>query len=109
MRVARESRDMSQVELAKRLGVHASTISCWEAGKRAFPIGRVVDLCKSLKVPASHFFQSTSEEVEELKLGWSTYRGTVLDEVWRAFRDIDGGPMYGAMAVVSNLANKGAE
>lgn len=38
-----------------------------------------------------------------LKADWARYRGNVLDEVWKAMRDAEGGPLLDAMRVVNKL------
>lgn len=40
---------------------------------------------------------------DELKADWSRYRGRVLQEVWEALRDAEGGPLIDGMSVVNKL------
>jgi hypothetical protein len=41
-----------------------------------------------------------------LKADWSRYRGSVLEEVWKAMRDAEGGPLLDAMRVVNDLMER---
>lgn len=41
--------------------------------------------------------------VRGLQADWARWRGTVLDEVWKALRDAEGGPLIDGMQVVNGL------
>ncbi|MGW5408984.1 hypothetical protein [Streptomyces spiralis] len=44
-----------------------------------------------------------AERVAQLQADWARFRGHVLNEVWAALRDADGGPLLDAMNVVTGL------
>jgi len=45
----------------------------------------------------------SAHEADILKADWVRYRGAVLNEVWTALRDAEGGPLRDAMNVVTAL------
>ena len=58
MTLARDSRGMTQTELAAALGVMQGTLSKYETGFQAPPTEFVVDLAKALDYPTSFFFEA---------------------------------------------------
>lgn len=50
----RKKHNLSQIDLAKRLGVSQSYISCIEGGKRSINLPLVDRLMETFKVPYSH-------------------------------------------------------
>lgn len=53
IRAARTARDLSQRELAERLGVTQTAVSNWESGKRAVTVDSLIDLARVLRVDAA--------------------------------------------------------
>lgn len=62
LREARKARDLSQSQLAGRIGAHFTSISDWETGKNA-PSGRhVASLCRELGITAEQLYDEEEEE-----------------------------------------------
>lgn len=61
LRELREFRDWSQAELARRAGLHASTLSLLESGRlRAYP-AQVQKLARALRLPVKEVEQALGE------------------------------------------------
>lgn len=49
IRFARESRGMTQLELAKRIGIVQATLSAWEAGRARIMLHHIVQIAEILE------------------------------------------------------------
>lgn len=58
LRLARDARELTQIELSKRLNIAQGTISKVEAGILPFPTEYISALCRELDLPASFFRQA---------------------------------------------------
>lgn len=65
IRVAREAARMSQLALAKALGVARSSLTKWEAGQRTPDAKVVADMCRVLRVSPSLLLGLESEDHED--------------------------------------------
>lgn len=61
IKLLRKEMELSQVQLAQRLGVDRSTISKYECGERQVPIGSIVPLAKILRV-STDFLLGNSDQ-----------------------------------------------
>lgn len=59
IREARLARNMSQRELAERLGTSPANVSRWETGAAMPGLDRLGPLCDALEVPAEYFARRT--------------------------------------------------
>ncbi len=66
IREAREKLDLTQEQLADRLGKTRNTISSYETGTRILSISELPDLAKALEVPISYFFEDERIESTDL-------------------------------------------
>ncbi len=75
LREARESKDISQGKLAKKLGIHVQFISNWERGICEPPLHARKKLFKELKLNKSHLqqeiFADYLVEIKEHMLGYT--------------------------------------
>lgn len=62
IRQLRTKQDMTQTELAKRVGVNVNTVSSWETGKIFPPKSSIKRVCDALGVPTSFLLLSTVEQ-----------------------------------------------
>ena len=73
--LARQSAEISQHELAKRLSISQQVLSGYERGRTSVPLKTFVDICTSLNAPLSWFLPSVkqygdivgSDEIELLR------------------------------------------
>ena len=83
IRNSRKSKNMTQKELAKRLGVSHNTISDWESGKHKPDIDNIMLLCKVLEVDVNYMFgwkqKYTANNVRN-KLRDSLKENNIFDE-----------------------------
>lgn len=56
LKQARMMRDISQIEMAKRLDVHPQTYSMWEKEPNKISIGKASQICKILEVRFEDIF-----------------------------------------------------
>lgn len=76
IRELRESKNVSQKELADRLKIHKSTLSLWESGKRQVSIGNLWQITEHLSMTdeeKEQFYKSVVEKFnpEMMKvMGW---------------------------------------
>lgn len=61
LRSVRESKNISQPEMARRLGVTKMTISHWETGKRFMHANKVKKYCDALGVTVQSVFDMMEE------------------------------------------------
>jgi transcriptional regulator with XRE-family HTH domain len=59
----REDADLTQQQIADRLGVAQSTYSQYELGKRPMPIDYLIALCKFYKVSADYLLGFTNRMI----------------------------------------------
>lgn len=62
IRTLRCSKNMTQAELAERVGVSENAVSSWELGKAFPPNNRIKQICTALEVPTSYLMVSSVEE-----------------------------------------------
>lgn len=81
IRNSRKSKNMTQKELAKRLGVSHNTISDWESGKHKPDIDNIMLLCKVLEVDVNYMFgwKNTANNIKN-KLRDSLKENNIFDE-----------------------------
>lgn len=79
LREARKAAKLSQEALAKRIGRTKSTISRWESGERNPKMFEMVELEKTLGVPAESLLYGT-EEIKETTLSEINRITSQLDE-----------------------------
>ncbi len=60
VRIWRMERGLSQVQLAKRLGITFQQVQKYETGGNRVPTGRLVEIAAILTVPISELFAGTS-------------------------------------------------
>lgn len=65
LRILRESKGLSQAQLAKELGVSRSSVSYWEKGSRAFPLRRIGHLARALQTTPEYFLACPSPTVND--------------------------------------------
>jgi len=63
LRLRRNLLDLSQDELAKRLGLTAQLIQKYEAGETRISASRLYDVAKQLAVPITWFFEELEKEL----------------------------------------------
>lgn len=68
----RANKDLTQLELAKKIGVPASTYNAWERNPDSIKVGNVLKICNALEVKPQDviFFKEESHfkcEYEEVK------------------------------------------
>lgn len=68
IRVSREALKLTKRELAKRIGVHESSISKYEKGVVDFPLSKISDLSKVLKVSEA-YLMGWEDETKESNQG----------------------------------------
>ena len=61
LRLARERRDMSQSDLARRAGLDPSAVSHYEADQRRPGADNIRDICRALDVTADYLLGLTDE------------------------------------------------
>ena len=81
IRNSRKSKNMTQKELAKWLGVSHNTISDWESGKHKPDIDNIMLLCKVLEVDVNYMFgwKNTANNIKN-KLRDSLKENNIFDE-----------------------------
>ena len=57
IRLARVEQDLTQTQLAQKIGAKQKSISRYEAGKSIPKIGTLTKLARTLKKPASYFLE----------------------------------------------------
>lgn len=62
IRVLRQKQNMTQSELAARVGMSVNAVSLWELGKSNPPKESVKLICDAFHVPVSYLMLSTVEE-----------------------------------------------
>jgi len=60
IKLARVELDLTQTELARKIGARQKSISRYEAGKSVPKIETLTKLARALKKPASHFLDETA-------------------------------------------------
>ncbi len=65
LRRAREMQGFTQTRLAAAVGVSFQQIQKYEAGEVRVSAGRLMQLCKVLKVPVAFFYADLAEKIEE--------------------------------------------
>ena len=68
IRVSREALKLTKRELAKRIGVHESSISKYEKGVVDFPLSKISDLSRVLNVSEA-YLMGWEDEVKESNQG----------------------------------------
>ncbi len=58
VRMLRMARGMSQVELAKKIGISFQQLQKYESGSNRLTVGRLMQLVEVLNVPVQHFFSA---------------------------------------------------
>lgn len=53
----RNQKNITQAELAQKLGCTQRSISYWESGRRDIPFDKLLEICKFFKVEPNFFFQ----------------------------------------------------
>lgn len=64
IRTLRTNLNLTQTELAERVGVSVNTVSTWETGKVFPPKDRIKHICKALGIPTSYLMVSSIEETD---------------------------------------------
>jgi len=64
LRARREYLDLSQQDLADRLGIGRVTVSNWERGERGIDVDDIPRLAKALRVPVSYFFDDDQADTD---------------------------------------------
>ncbi len=67
LKIAREQKEISQSELAKLSGLHASTISHFEGGRREPNVKNIRRLCSALMC-SSDYLLGITEDIVEMEL-----------------------------------------
>ena len=62
IRTLRQKQNMTQEELAERIGMSVNSVSTWELNKVFPPKESIKRICEALGVPQSYFLLSTIEE-----------------------------------------------
>lgn len=65
IKVGRESRDVSQQELAQKMGVAAQQVSLWETGRVSPGMASLVSICNALQLPPRFFFARSVPNVHD--------------------------------------------
>ncbi|MGY0065192.1 hypothetical protein ACWY4P_53730 (plasmid) [Streptomyces sp. LZ34] len=78
----------------------------FKAIAKDFPPGTRLIVTAHIELPDTEDPQDRTKHANELKADWSRYRGHVLQEVWQALRDAEGGPLIDGMKVVNELLEK---
>lgn len=65
LRQARSAMDLSQAELAERVGMPKSRLSQYELGEKPIPLVELEELAKALEVPLSHFLDEGGGPIGE--------------------------------------------
>jgi transcriptional regulator with XRE-family HTH domain len=76
----RKDAELTQAQLAKKVGVSQQIIASYENGKRNFPIARLLELADALNVSSLELLAAASET--------SSHRPTQLDVQLAAVRDL---------------------
>ena len=61
IKLLRKEMELTQTQLAQRLGVDRSTISKYECGERQIPIGSLVPLAKILRVSTDYLLGNSDQ------------------------------------------------
>lgn len=56
IKIGRDSRDVSQAELAQRMGLSTQQVSAWESGKVEPGMSSLCRICNALQLPPRFFF-----------------------------------------------------
>lgn len=83
----RQNRNMTQEELAAKLGVTPQAVSKWERGASSPDIGIVTELCTSLGVSADSLLGLDAERTTRGKFSLNDCVGS--EAVWETMRSID--------------------
>ena len=67
IKIGRDSRDVSQAELAQRMGLSAQQVSTWESGKVEPGMNSLCRICNALQLPPRFFFVQSVPNVHEGK------------------------------------------
>lgn len=62
IKALRRKRNMTQGELASRVGMSVNAVSSWELGKSFPPNGSIKLVCDALNIPVSYLMLFTVEE-----------------------------------------------
>ncbi len=64
IRLLRQKQEMTQSELAERIGMTVNAVSSWELGKSFPPKESIKRICNAFQVPESYLMLSTVEETD---------------------------------------------
>jgi transcriptional regulator with XRE-family HTH domain len=98
VRVLREIEEISAEALAKELGFDPAEYTAWEAGKKDFPVGSLVEIAARYKVDLSELISGAASKLKT----FCVTRAGQAPEVSRR-------PMYGYWNLAYNFHRKKAE
>lgn len=64
IKMLRQKQNMTQVDLAMRIGISVNAVSSWELGKSFPPKNSIRLVCNALGVPVSYLMLYTVEEMD---------------------------------------------
>lgn len=79
-----KQKQVTQVEMARRLGVSAMTVSGWITGRRYPSIETLGQIAEMLNTPITEFFESPSSDEISLQINVGDRRITVTPEMLRS-------------------------
>lgn len=100
IKLLRESFNLSQWGLGRRIGTHKNTVCHWENGKQRPLNSKLKKLCNEFDIPM-YWFTKTEEEIKALKEGETELSNPVIKECEIIFKD-------GVMMFAKNVTTEDA-
>ncbi len=66
LRAAREEAGLTQRDVAKRMGRSQSFVAKCERGHNRVDVAQLVEFCRAIGIPLTHFFQKYSAAIEDV-------------------------------------------